>query len=396
MDYKATLTLPKTDFPMKASLARMEPETLRRWGALDIYARLRQAGKDRPLWILHDGPPYANGPVHMGTALNKILKDLVVKSRSMLGYNAVYVPGWDCHGLPIEHQVDKELGLDTAQVDGRTALDPVEKLRRCREYAAKFVDIQREEFKRLGVFGDWKNPYITMEPTYQATIAREFGRFVGRGAKRAFFVIWTTTPWTLPANLAIAVHPGETYTAVELDGEALVVARSLAEAFVRLEGVGSRAKPMPLALSGADLDGTVCRHPWIERDSVVATADFVAMDTGTGLVHIAPGHGEEDYELGRKVGLKIYNPVDDDGRFIPEVTHFAGLTVWDANPKIIEHLRRTGMLIASVPLQHTYPHCWRCKNPTLFRATEQWFIALDKNGKTGLRQKALDAIKNEG
>ena len=447
MDYKATLNLPKTDFPMKASLARMEPEMLRRWEAMDIYARLRQAGKDRPLWILHDGPPYANGHIHMGTALNKILKDLVVKSRSMLGYNAVYVPGWDCHGLPIEHQVDKELGLDTAQVDVRTAMDPVEKLRRCRAYAAKFVDIQREEFKRLGVFGDWKNPYITMEPAYQATIAREFGRFVGRGlvykglkpvhwcmhcktalaqaeveyedqttpsvyvkfpvktaaaalaqalgGRRASLVIWTTTPWTLPANLAIAVHPGETYTAVELDGEALVVARSLAEAFVRLEGVGGRAKPMPLALSGADLDGTVCRHPWIERDSVVVTADFVAMDTGTGLVHIAPGHGEEDYELGRKVGLKIYNPVDDDGRFIPEVTHFAGLTVWDANPKIIEHLRRAGMLIVSVPLQHTYPHCWRCKNPTLFRATEQWFIALDKNGKTGLRQKALDAIKNE-
>ena len=169
MDYKATLNLPKTDFPMKASLARMEPEMLRRWEAMDIYARLRQAGKDRPLWILHDGPPYANGHIHMGTALNKILKDLVVKSRSMLGYNAVYVPGWDCHGLPIEHQVDKELGLDTAQVDVRTAMDPVEKLRRCRAYAAKFVDIQREEFKRLGVFGDWKNPYITMEPAYQAT-----------------------------------------------------------------------------------------------------------------------------------------------------------------------------------------------------------------------------------
>src|SRR3990172_5780666 len=357
MDYKATLNLPKTAFPMKASLARMEPEMLRRWEAMDIYARLRQALKDRPLWILHDGPPYANGHIHMGTALNKILKDLVVKSRSMLGYNAVYVPGWDCHGLPIEHQVDKELGLDTAQVDVRTAMDPVEKLRRCRAYAAKFVDIQREEFKRLGVFGDWKNPYITMEPAYQATPS-VYVKFPVKtaaaalaqalGGRRASLVIWTTTPWTLPANLAIAVHPGETYTAVELDGEALVVARSLAEAFVRLEGVGSRAKPMPLALSGADLDGTVCRHPWIERDSVVVTADFVAMDTGTGLVHIAPGHGEEDYELGRKVGLKIYNPVDDDGRFIPEVTHFAGLTVWDANPKIIEHLRRTGMLIVSV------------------------------------------------
>src|SRR3972149_6585602 len=265
MDYKATLNLPKTDFPMKASLARMEPEMLRRWEAMDIYARLRQAGQDRPLWILHDGPPYANGHIHMGTALNKILKDLVVKSRSMLGYNAVYVPGWDCHGLPIEHQVAKSHGVRSPHVDVRTAMYPVEKLRRCRDYAAKFVDIQREEFKRLGVFGDWKNPYITMEPAYEAAIAREFGRFVGRGlvykglkpvhwcmycktalaqaeveyedqttpsvyvkfpvktaaaalaqalgGRRASLVIWTTTPWTLPANLAIAVHPGETYTA---------------------------------------------------------------------------------------------------------------------------------------------------------------------------------------
>ena len=267
MDYKATLNLPKTDFPMKASLARMEPEMLRRWEAADIYGKIRQVSAKRPLWILHDGPPYANGHIHMGTALNKILKDLVVKSRSMLGYNAVYVPGWDCHGLPIEHQVDKELGLDTAQVDVRTAMDPVEKLRRCRDYAAKFVDIQREEFKRLGVFGDWKNPYITMEPAYQATIAREFGRFVGRGlvykglkpvhwcmhcktalaqaeveyedqttpsvyvkfpvktaaaalaqalgGRRASFVIWTTTPWTLPSNVALAVGRDIDYVALD-------------------------------------------------------------------------------------------------------------------------------------------------------------------------------------
>jgi isoleucyl-tRNA synthetase len=443
MDYKATLNLPKTGFPMKANLPKLEPDMLERWEAMDIYGRIRRVAAKRPLWILHDGPPYANGHIHMGHVLNKVLKDFIVKSRSMLGYNAVYVPGWDCHGLPIEHQVDKELGLDTAMVDVRRAMDPLEKLRRCREYAAKFVDVQREEFKRLGVFGDWKNPYITMEPAYQATIAREFGRFVGRGlvykglkpvhwcmhcktalaqaeveyeeqttpsvyvrfpvktaapalarllgGREASFVVWTTTPWTLPANLAIAVHPGETYTAVEADGEALIVAKALAEAFLGLDGVRGRAGATPLALPGADLDGTVCRHPWIERDIRVVTADFVAMDTGTGLVHIAPGHGEEDYELGRRMGLKIYNPVDDDGRFIPEVTHFAGLTVWEANPKIIEHLRRVGALVASVPLSHTYPHCWRCKNPTLFRATEQWFIALDKDG---LRQKALEAIRH--
>jgi len=444
MDYKDTLNLPKTAFPMKANLPKLEPEWLERWEAMDIYARIRQASVNRPLWILHDGPPYANGHIHMGTALNKILKDLVVKSRSMLGHNAVYVPGWDCHGLPIEHQVDKELGIDTASVDVRQAMDPMEKRRRCREYASKFIDIQREEFRRLGVFGDWRNPYRTMEPAYQAIIAREFGRFVGRdlvhkglkpvhwcmhcktalaqaeveyedqttpsvyvkfplktaapdvlralGGRPASLVIWTTTPWTLPANLAIAVHPDATYTAVELDGQALIVARPLLDAFLRLPGVTGRGNPLPVDIAGRQLEGAVARHPWIDRDAVVLLADFVAMDAGTGLVHIAPGHGEEDYELGRRAGLRIYNPVDDDGRFIPEVAHFAGLTVWEANPRIIDLLRRRGALVAQVPLQHTYPHCWRCKNPTLFRATEQWFIALDRHG---LRQRALDAIRNE-
>src|SRR6266446_2042055 len=280
MDYKDTLNLPKTAFPMKANLPKLEPEMLERWEAMDIYGRIRQAAAKRPLWILHDGPPYANGHIHMGTALNKILKDVVVKSRSMLGGNAVYVPGWDCHGLPIEHQVDKELGLDTASVDVRRAMDPLEKRRRCREYAARFIQIQREEFKRLGVFGDWDNPYITMAPGYQAVIAREFGRFVGKGlvykglkpvhwcmhdktalaqaeveyeeqktpsvyvkfplltplpglpsAPKPSLVIWTTTPWTLPANLAIAVHPEEEYVALEVGGETLVVAAKLAEAF---------------------------------------------------------------------------------------------------------------------------------------------------------------------
>src|SRR5262245_46722811 len=442
MDYKDTLNLPKTSFPMKANLPKLEPDMLARWDEMDIYRRLREASAKRPLWILHDGPPSANDHIPIGTPLNKILKDFVVKSRSMLGHNAVYVPGWDCHGLPIEHQVDKELGLDTADVDVRRAMDPMEKIRRCREYARKYIDIQREEGSRLGVFGDWKHPYITMEPAYQAVIAREFGRFVGRGVvykglkpvhwcmhcktalaqaeveyeeqttpsvyvkfpvsspskalaqalggARASLVIWTTTPWTLPANLAIAVHPGETYTAVELDGEVLVVAQTLAAAFLDLPGVKGRGVLTSIAVAGADLGGTVARHPWIDRDAPVLTADWVAMDTGTGLVHIAPGHGEEDYELGKKAGLAIYNPVDDDGRFVADVAHFAGLTVWDANPKIIEHLHGVGSLVASVPLTHTYPHCWRCKNPTLFRATEQWFIALDK----GLRQRALDAIQN--
>jgi isoleucyl-tRNA synthetase len=444
MNYKDTLNLPKTSFPMKANLPKLEPEMLKQWEEMDIYGRLRQVSARRPLWILHDGPPYANNRIHMGTALNKILKDFVVKSRSMLGHNAVYVPGWDCHGLPIEHEVDKELGLDAASLDVRRAMDPMEKIRRCREHARKFIDIQREEFKRLGVFGDWKHPYVTMEPAYQAVIAREFGRCVGRGivykglkpvhwcmhcktalaqaeveygdqttpsvyvkfpiksaspalqrvlgVKRASLVIWTTTPWTLPANLAIAVHPGETYTTAEMDGETLVVARPLAEAFAGLPGVRGRAALTAAAVPGSALEGTVARHPWIDRDVPVLAADFVAMDTGTGLVHIAPGHGEEDYELGRKAGLKIYNPVDDDGRFVPETAHFAGLTVWEANPKIIAHLKQVGALVAEVSISHEYPHCWRCKNATLFRATEQWFISMDK---TGLRQRALDAIQKE-
>jgi isoleucyl-tRNA synthetase len=440
MDYKATLNLPKTDFPMKANLAQAEPRMLAWWEEIGIYKRLREVAADRPLWILHDGPPYANGNIHMGHVLNKVMKDLVVKSRGMLGFNAVFVPGWDCHGLPIEHQVDKELGLDTAPVDVRRAMDPLEKIGKCRAYAAHFIQVQREEFKRLGVFGDWDNPYITMAPAYQAVIAREFGRFVGRGlvykglkpvhwcmhCKTALaqaeveyedqntpsvyvrfpltgplssapalpkpsLVIWTTTPWTLPANLAIAVHPDEEYVALEGQGETLVVAARLADAVAAVAGL---RQPRRLAtLPGAALVGHEYRHPWIERTGRVAAApSFVKMDAGTGLVHIAPGHGEEDYELGRSLGLKIYNPVDDDGKFTADVEHFAGLTVWEANPRIIDLLKARGALVAQAPLTHTYPHCWRCKNPTLFRATEQWFIALDKDG---LRQRALDAIRRD-
>src|SRR5438552_4045670 len=323
MDYKATLNLPKTAFPMKANLPESEPKMLAWWEQFGMYKRLRLVAADRPLWILHDGPPYANGNIHLGHVLNKVLKDVVVKSRAMLGFNAVFVPGWDCHGLPIEHQVDKELGLDDPSVDIRRAMDPVEKRRKCREYALRFIDIQRNEFKRLGVFGDWDNPYVTMAPAYQAIIAREFGRFVGRGL----------------------VHKG--------------------------------LKPV---------------HWCMHCNTALAQADFVGMDQGTGLVHIAPGHGEEDYELGRSLGLPIFNPVDDDGRFVPGVERFAGLTVWEANPKIIDYLRSIGMLIAERTLDHTYPHCWRCKNPTIFRATEQWFIELDKQE---FRARALEAIKRD-
>jgi isoleucyl-tRNA synthetase len=442
MDYKATLNLPKTAFPMKANLPKSEPEMLAWWESFGIYKRVRQAAAGRPLWILHDGPPYANGHIHLGTMLNKVLKDVIVKSRSMSGFNAVYVPGWDCHGLPIEHQVDKELGLDRPGIDVRNAMDPVEKRRKCREYALRFIDIQRGEFKRLGVFGDWDNPYITMEPAYQAVIAREFGRFVGRGLvykglkpvhwcmhcrtalaqaeveyedqrtpsvwvkfpmtsvpselqsvlgkRRVFAVIWTTTPWTLPANLAIAVHPSQEYVALAKGDEVYLVARALMDDFLRL--FPDREHTVLASLSGDKLVGHGFRHPWIAREGKIAAADFVGVDQGTGLVHIAPGHGEEDYELGKSLGLKIYNPVDDAGRFVADVEHFAGLTVWEANPKIIEHLKSVGMLIAQRPLDHTYPHCWRCKNPTLFRATEQWFIDLNKRD---FRAHALEAIKRD-
>src|SRR5512145_1047863 len=342
MDYKTTLNLPKTAFPMKANLPQSEPLMLEWWERIGIYKRLREAAADRPLWILHDGPPYANGHIHIGHVLNKVLKDVVVKSRGMLGFNAVFVPGWDCHGLPIEHQVDKELGLDHAPVDVRRAMDPVEKRRRCREYATRFVDVQRTEFRRLGVFGDWDNPYLTMAPGYQAVIAREFGRFVGRGlvykglkpvhwcmhcktalaqaeveyeeqatpsvyvkfplvtphpglagAPRQSVVIWTTTPWTLPANLAVAVNPTEKYVALDTGDETLIVAAGLAEAFTRVARVKTPRRLR--TLEGAELAGLEYRHPWIERTGRIAVAPFVAMDAGTGLVHIAPGHGEEDY-----------------------------------------------------------------------------------------------------
>src|SRR5437763_5246209 len=327
MDYKATLNLPKTDFPMKANLAQAEPKLIAWWDEIGIYKRLREVSADRPLWILHDGPPYANGHIHMGTLLNKVLKDFVVKSRSMLGHNSPYVPGWDCHGLPIEHQVDVELGLDTASVDVRRAMDPIEKRRRCREYAAKFIDIQRGEFKRLGIFGDWNDPYLTMAPAYQATIAREFGRFVGRGlvhkglkpvhwcmhcktalaqaeveyedqrtpsiyvrfplvgalpaapnAPAPSLVIWTTTPWTLPATLAVAVHPDEAYVALAHGGETLVVAAKLADAFVTTASLHG-AREVGRA-PGRHLVGLEYRPPWFVRTGKVAASAFVEVGPG--------------------------------------------------------------------------------------------------------------------
>jgi isoleucyl-tRNA synthetase len=445
MNYKDTLNLPRTTFPMKADLPVREPMMLAHWEAMGLYARIREARAGRDVWILHDGPPYANGHIHIGHALNKILKDLVVKSRSMFGDDAAFVPGWDCHGLPIEHQVDKELG------HAKAAVSLIEKRRLCREYAARYVEIQREEFKRLGVLGAWADPYLTMDTRYEATIVRELGRFFGTGGvykgkkpvhwcascqtalaeaeveyadrtspsiyvkfpvsptasgrvpvlegTRASIVIWTTTPWTLPANLAVAVHPEAAYVIAEADGEMLIVARDRLRA--TLEAADLKDARVQEEIPGHRLEGLETRHPWIDRASKVLLADYVTMDQGTGCVHTAPGHGVEDYETGLKHGLEIYNPVDDRGRFAADLPLVGGLTVWDANPVIIDELRRRGRLLAEARLDHSYPHCWRCKSPTIFRATEQWFISMDRGAPQGdtaaptsLRSSALSEIKS--
>jgi isoleucyl-tRNA synthetase len=432
MDYKKTLNLPRTDFPMKADLPRREPEMLKLWIEMDLYGRLREQSRGRPRFVLHDGPPYANGHIHLGHALNKILKDIIIKSRQMMGYDCPYVPGWDCHGLPIEHQVDKELK------EQKLTLSQAEVRRRCRDYARKFIGIQREEFERLGVLGDWQRPYLTMEPAYVAAILREYGKFfldgsIYRSKKPihwcatchtalaeaeveyeehatpsiyvkfpvqdpkglagleaddgpAFLVIWTTTPWTLPANLAIALHPDLEYAALRVGREVYVVAADLAAGLLGHWGLKGEVLRR---WEGRFLEGVVCRHPWLDRDSPVILADYVTLTAGTGLVHIAPGHGQEDYDSGLKYGLSPYSPVDDRGCFTGEVPEFAGQTVWQANAGIIDLLSRQGRLIHAEETTHSYPHCWRCKQPIIFRATEQWFISMEKNN---LRRKALEAI----
>ncbi|MGB9667860.1 MAG: isoleucine--tRNA ligase [Thermosulfidibacteraceae bacterium] len=438
MDYRETLNLPKTDFPMKANLAKKELEILGRWYREDIYSKILESRKDCPLFILHDGPPYANGNIHIGHALNKILKDFVVKSKTMEGYRTPFVPGWDCHGLPIEHQVDKEL---EPKKKGLTK-DAIRKI--CRKYAEKYIGIQREEFKRLGVFGDWDNPYVTMDYDYEAEIVRELGRcfekgLVYRGAKPVFWciscvtalaeaeveydeheslsvyvkfkckegfekifhvlrglnkpchvIIWTTTPWTLPANLAIAVHPDYYYSLVDVGEELYILADGLVDECMAKFGVSGKVLAK---VKGADLENLRCEHPFENRDSVIILADFVTLLQGTGCVHIAPGHGEEDYMVGLKYGLEVYNPVDDHGRFDNSVTYFKGENIWDANPKIVELLKDKGALILSEVVTHSYPHCWRCKNPVIFRATPQWFISMERNNLRGKCLEEIDRVK---
>jgi isoleucyl-tRNA synthetase len=436
MDYKKTLNLPRTDFPMKANLAKREPVVMEKWEQLDLYAKLREVGKNRPRYVLHDGPPYANGHIHLGTALNKILKDMIVRSRQLMGYDSVYVPGWDCHGLPIEHQVEKELG------EQRHGMSQLELRRRCREYAERFIDIQRQEFKRLGVMGDWENPYLTMSYGYEATIARELGKFITRGSvykskkpiywcsscrtalaeaeveyeehqspsiyvkfpliddlgqkvsalngRRIFVIIWTTTPWTIPANLAIALHPDYEYAVVTFGDEAWIIADGLVEEVMAKAEISDYE--ILARLAAADLEGMKCRHPFIERESIIVQAPYVTLDVGTGCVHTAPGHGREDFETALKYDLEVYSPVDDDGCFTADVPHFAGQFVFDANNGVNEKIAELGNLVKKESITHTYPHCWRCKEPVIFRATEQWFISMESND---LRQKALQAIDQE-
>ena len=352
MDYKNTLNLPRTNFPMKANLAKREPVVLEKWERMDLYRKLRQVSKKRPRYVLHDGPPYANGHIHLGTALNKILKDMIVRSRQAMGYDSVYVPGWDCHGLPIEHQVEKELG------EQRQGMSQLELRRRCRGYAEKFIDIQRQEFKRLGVTGDWEDPYLTMSFDYEATIARELGKFISQGSvfkskkpiywcsscrtalaeaeveyeehqspsiyvkfpliddlsagvsalkgKKTFVIIWTTTPWTIPANLAIALHPGYEYAVVGVGDEAWIIADGLVQEVMVKAGVPDY--DILARLATTDLEGMKCRHPFIDRESLIVQAPYVTLEVGTGCVHTAPGHRREDFETALKYDLEVYSP----------------------------------------------------------------------------------------
>src|SRR5512136_2216165 len=436
-DWKETLNLPRTDFPMKANLQTSEPQAIARWDSIDLYGQIRQRRKGAPKFVLHDGPPYANGRIHLGTAFNKIMKDFVVRTRSMAGFDAPYVPGWDCHGLPIELMVDRELGPRKQQ------MSVAEFRQACRAYASRFVGLMRDAFKRLGTQGAWNEPYLTMEYGYQATILRTLGVFVGRGmvykgkkpvhwcihcrtalaeagveyephsapsiyvefplapgsapelaarvpelgGQSVSVLIWTTTPWTIPSNLAIAFHPTFTYGAYKLERTAVVVAEELAGQVGRQLG---RSLGTPIArFPGRVLEGIRFRHPLYARDSVGVLASYVTLDQGTGAVHTAPGHGSDDFTTGIQYGLEIYAPVGPGGHFLDSVEMFAGLRVFDANPRIEQALADRKRLWHRESFEHAYPHCWRCHNPVIFLATAQWFIAMDA---ADLRARALDAV----
>ena len=445
-DWKDTLNLPRTDFPMKANLQTAEPQALARWEEMRLYDKIRESRAGRPKFVLHDGPPYANGQIHLGTALNKILKDFVVKARTMAGFDSPYVPGYDCHGLPIELKVDRELG------PRKRELSTADFRRACRAYAERFIGVMTKEFQRLGIFGDWEHPYLTMNFKYQASIVRALGKFVEQGlvykgkkpvhwcihcrtalaeaeveyeqhsspsiyvefplasdandelaarvpalrGRNVSVLIWTTTPWTIPSNLAIAFHPEFDYAAYEVDDRVIIVAEALAPAVAAAAGKTFGA---PVArMKGEDLERIRFQHPLYTRESLGVLGDYVTLEAGTGAVHTAPGHGSDDFNTGVRYGLEIYAPVGPGGHFLENVELFGGQRVFDANPKIQEALKERGRLWHGDVLQHSYPHCWRCRNPVIFLATSQWFIRMDGDPVVGtktLRQAALAAIDND-
>ncbi|MGA8431872.1 MAG: isoleucine--tRNA ligase [Candidatus Sulfotelmatobacter sp.] len=439
LDLKSTINLPKTNFPMKANLPQNEPKQLERWEQMGIYERIRQARKGRPQYVLHDGPPYTSGPIHMGTALNKCLKDFVVKSKNMSGFDAPYVPGWDCHGLPIEIKVDKELGGKKLQ------MRPIDVRAACRKYAQEFLDIQRTQFKRIGVFGRFDRPYATMNPQYESVVLQTFYSFFEKGfvykglravywcmhdqtalaeaeveyenhtsptiwvkykllddpakidpalaGKNVFTIIYTTTPWTLPASMAVAFHPDEEYVALESGGDVYIVASKLAKDVAEQCGL---ADPHELAhFPGRTMERLNFQHPFLDRKILGVLADYVTMDTGTGVVHTAPSHGAEDFITGTKYGLDATSNVDEKGILRNGLPEYNGQYVFKANPIIIELLRKRGALLHAGTLEHSYPHCWRCHNPVIFRATEQWFISMETSMEGGgtLRSRTMEDIK---
>ncbi|OHB76443.1 MAG: isoleucine--tRNA ligase, partial [Planctomycetes bacterium RBG_16_59_8] len=437
--YKETLNLPKTDFPMEAKLTQREPETRRRWKESNLYQDIRRARRGAPKYILHDGPPYANGDVHAGTGLNKVLKDIVVRYKTMRGFDAPFIPGWDCHGLPIEHRVVKELGAKAATM----SKSDIRKL--CLDYAARHVDIQRRQFKSLGVLGDWENPYLTYDPRYEVAIVELFEELWKRGhiakknkpihwcmvcetalaeaeleyknipspsiyvrfridgdelrrrklfegaaiAKNVSLLIWTTTPWTLPANVATALHPTFEYSLVETGGEQFILCK---ETIARVAAIAGWKEPNILATAtGKELLDLPYAHPlWSEKQCRIVNANYIRTEDGTGCVHTAPGHGEEDYRTGLQYNLPVVSPVDKSGTFTEEAREFAGKKVFDANPSICRTLTQSGALLQQGEIAHDYPCCWRCKEPVIFRATEQWFILVDENDG---RRKAIDAVR---
>ena len=444
LDLKSTINLPKTGFPMKANLPQNEPKVLARWEQEKLYDRIRAARKGSPAYILHDGPPYTSGPIHLGTAMNKCLKDFIVKSKTMSGFDAPYVPGWDCHGLPIEIKVDKELGGKKLQ------MAPSAVRAECRKYAQKYLDLQRQQFKRIGVFGRFDRPYATMTPQYESVVLKTFfsfyeNRFVYKGLRAVYWcmhdetalaeaeveyenhisstvwvkyallddpakidpalagkklstIIWTTTPWTLPASMAVAFHPDEEYVALESGGEVYIVASKLANDVAIRCGL---ANPRELAhFPGRKLERLNFQHPFLNRKVLGVLADYVTMDTGTGVVHTAPSHGAEDFATGVKYGLDATSNVDEKGILRNGLPEYDGERVWDANQPIIDLVKRRGALLHTEKTEHSYPHCWRCHNPVIFRATEQWFISMEtpmpggKGKDDTLRTRTLSEIKN--